>query len=147
MSKQETQKSFTSSLTVGEISKQTDISISTLHYYEKIGLLETPLRNRKGYRLYGQNSVERLDFIRKAKTLGFKLDEIRRIIDESKTGECPCDSVRSIVHTRLREVAKKIEEMNRFRNELTEVVKAWDGKKPCEAVICGLIEESDVKVK
>jgi DNA-binding transcriptional MerR regulator len=146
MSKQEIQNRFTRSLKVGEISKQTDISISTLHYYEKIGLIETPVRNRKGYRLYGQNSLERLDFIKKAKTLGFKMDEIRRIIDESKTGECPCDSVRNIVQTRLREVAKKIEEMNRFHIELTGVVKAWDEKKPCDAIICGLIEEADVKV-
>lgn len=135
---------FSNPLKVGEVSKQANISVSTLQYYEKIGLLEKPLRSRKDYRLYDQNALERLDFIKKGKTLGFKLDEIRQIIDESKSGNCPCDNVKNIVHKRLEEVDEKIAQMKQFRNDLTNVVKDWKLKKPSDSVVCNLIEESDI---
>ncbi len=138
---------FSSPLKVSEVSKQANISISTLHYYEKTRLLEKPIRNRKGYRLYDQNTLERVDFIKKAKTLGFKLDEIRQIIDESKTGDCPCENVRRIVYERLKEVDEKIEEMKQFRNDLTNVVRGWDKKTTSDSVICSLIEGSDLDFK
>ncbi|MGI8542998.1 MAG: MerR family DNA-binding protein [Aridibacter sp.] len=144
MREEKTSDRFSKSLNVGEVSKLTDISISTLHYYEKIGLIEPPVRSRKGYRLFNLNSIERLNFIKKAKTLGFKLDEIRQIIEESKTGNCPCDTVRNTVQKRLIEVDKQIARMKKFRDELKDVVKGWDAKKISDSIICGLIEEVNI---
>ncbi len=144
MREEKTSDHFSKSLNVGEVSKLTDISVSTLHYYEKIGLIEPPVRSRKGYRLFGQSSIERLDFIKKAKSLGFKLDEIRQIIEESKTGDCPCDTVRNTVQKRLTEVDTQIARMMKFRDELKDVVKGWDAKKTSDSIICGLIEEVSI---
>lgn len=134
------------SLKVSEAARAADLSVSTLHYYEKIGLIETPLRSQKGYRLYGQNTLERLDFIKKAKTLGFQLDEIRRIIDESKSGEC-CQSVRQLVQKRLAEVDEQIIEMKRFRSDLAAFINNSEKTETSDAVICGLIENSGISSK
>lgn len=77
------------------------IVIEALRFYERSGLLGIPARTASGYRAYDAGVINRLTFIRKAQTLGFSLDEIRRIIAESKAGESPCEEVREVVRQRL----------------------------------------------
>jgi DNA-binding transcriptional MerR regulator len=68
-------------LKIGELARQTGLTIKTIRYYERRGLLEQPLRTEAGYRLYGPEDVARLQFIQRAKLLGLTLEEIRELVE------------------------------------------------------------------
>ncbi len=129
-----------SSFKIGEVSQISGIGIEGLRFYERSGILGKPARTASGYRLYDADVLDRLAFIKKAQTLGFSLDEIRRIISESKMGECPCEEVREIVRRRLAELDKRLREMRRYRKELADTLLGWDEQGTAAGDICGLIE-------
>src|SRR5215204_6490558 len=68
-------------LKIGEVARQTWLSIKTIRYYESRGLLEKPPRTEGGYRLYGPEEVARLRFVQRAKLLGLTLEEIRELVE------------------------------------------------------------------
>ena len=132
-------------LKIGEVSKRSGIGIEALRFYEKSGLLDKPSRTYSGYRVYDSEVLERLAFIKQAQTLGFSLDEIRRIIEDARTGQSPCDEVREIVRHRLEELDERMREMRRYRKELAETLKEWDKVGRAPGHICGLIEGAHVE--
>ncbi len=137
----------TGSLKIGEVSQASGIGIEALRFYERSGLLGKPARTASGYRSYDAGVLDRLTFIRKAQTLGFSLDEIRRIIAESKAGESPCEEVREIVRKRLVELDERLRQMRRYRKELSETLAVWDAQEgDAEGDICGLIEGEGLEV-
>src|ERR1700733_7580737 len=71
-------------LKIGEVSKLSGVGIEALRFYEKSGLLDRPSRTYSGYRLYNQDVLERIVFIKKAQVLGFTLDEIRQLIEHKR---------------------------------------------------------------
>lgn len=131
-------------LKIGEVSKRSGVGVEALRFYEKGGLLDSPSRTYSGYRVYGEEVLERLAFIKRAQSLGFSLDEIRRIIDDARKGESPCDEVREIVRRRLAELDERMREMRLYRKELAETLEEWDEKGRAPGHICGLIEGSHV---
>jgi MerR family copper efflux transcriptional regulator len=132
-------------LKIGEVSKQSGIGIEALRFYEKSGLLDKPSRTYSGYRVYGSEVLERLAFIKRAQALGFSLDEIRRIIEDARTGQSPCDDVREIVSRRLEELDERMREMRRYRKELADTLEEWNKVGRAPGHICGLIESSRVE--
>lgn len=132
-------------LKIGEVSKESGIGIEALRFYERSGLLGKPVRSQSGYRLYDEAVLERLDFIKKAQTLGFSLDEIRRIIEDAKNDASPCDEVREIVRRRLTELDERLREMRRYRKELAATLVEWDEIGRAPGSICGLIEATEFK--
>ena len=131
-------------LKIGEVSKRSGIGIEALRFYEKGGLLDRPSRTYSGYRVYGEEVLERLEFIKRAQALGFSLDEIRRIIDDARRGESPCDEVREIVRRRMEELDERLRELHRYRKELKSTLEEWDKVGRAPGHICGLIEGSHV---
>src|ERR1700743_1377859 len=115
----ETIEAPTIQLKIGEVAKISGISIDTLRFYEKRGLLGRTARSKSGYRLYGIPVIERLLFIKKAQTLGFTLDEIHALIKIKSEGQSPCDEVRSLVRKRLEELTAHIENLIEYRDELS----------------------------
>ena len=132
-------------LKIGEVSKQSGIGIEALRFYEKSGLLDKPSRTFSGYRVYGPEILERLTFIKQAQALGFSLDEIRRIVDDARTGQSPCDEVREIVSRRLEELDERMREMRRYRKELADTLEEWNKLRRAPGHVCGLIESSHVE--
>jgi len=132
-------------LFIGELSKQTGIPIKTVRYYEEFGLLSKPKRTESGYRLYTQEDVEKLKFIKKAQSFGLKLSEIHSIISCSKEGLEPCcDLVRDLFNKKIKEFEDKIRELTATRNRLKERLKVW--VKPRQAkkakfAVCPQIED------
>ena len=88
-------------LKIGEVSKLSGLGIEALRFYEKSGLLDKPARTNSGYRMYPSSALERIEFIKRAQVLCFSLDEIKRVIDDARSGQSPCDEVREIVHRRV----------------------------------------------
>jgi DNA-binding transcriptional MerR regulator len=140
-------KSLTNSerwLRIGEVSKQSGVGIEALRFYEKQGLLNHATRTRSGYRLYSEEALERLEFIKRAQVLGFSLAEIAYIIKEKESGKSPCAEVREIVRSRLEELDERMKEMRRYRKELAEALESWDEAQEIEGGVCGLIESTAI---
>ena len=132
-------------LKIGEVSKRSGVGVEALRFYEKSGLLERPSRTFSGYRVYGEEVLERLAFIKQAQALGFSLDEVRRIIADARKGESPCEEVREIVRRRLAELDERLRELRRHREELQRTLAEWDEVGRAPGHICGLIEGSEVE--
>src|SRR5918997_2133971 len=131
-------------LKIGDVSKRSGIGIEALRFYEKSGLLDKPSRTYSGYRVYGEEVLERLAFIKQAQALGFSLDEIRQLVDDARRGESPCDEVREIVRRRMAELDERLRELHRYRKELKATLEEWDKVGRAPGHVCGLIEGSHV---
>lgn len=130
---------------IGELAKQGGVSVQTVRFYERRGILPNPLRKESGYRIYGDLDLKRLAFIRQAKALGFSLKEIQEILRMRERGECPCVDVTKIAEKHLRQVGLQIKQLRRFYVELSRWVKTWRrlGKQSISGdAICVLIERT-----
>ena len=133
--------SSTAKLKIGEVAKKAGIGVEALRFYESRGLIEPIGRTLSGYRLYDPSVFERLSFIRKAQAVSFSLDEIAWIISEARQGRRPCAEVRQMAEARLGELDQRLSELEQYRNELRETVRAWERQGEAGGgVICGLIE-------
>ena len=112
---------------IGQLAKRTQVPIDTIRYYESHGILPVPARRDSGYRTYGDDDVARLDFVRRAKALGFTLREISELLQLSGRSGEDMAAVRSAAAARLADVERKIEELSSIRNGLRQLVDACPG--------------------
>lgn len=126
-----------SPIAIGALSRATGVNIETIRYYERVGLLPAPPRSLGGYRLYGHDHARRLLFIRRARALGFALDEVRTLLRLGDKRERSCAAVRDLAGTHLADVRGKIADLRRMERILAEMVATCaDGMLPD----CPLIE-------
>jgi DNA-binding transcriptional MerR regulator len=137
-------------LKIGEVARQTGLSIKTIRYYERRGLLEQPPRTQGGYRLYGTEEVARLRFVQRAKLLGLTLEEIKELVElavRCNEGEI-VPRLEEVLEAKLAEMERKMVELSAFRQNLLyyrERASALSGVLPtdryCEDVsFCGCLE-------
>jgi DNA-binding transcriptional MerR regulator len=124
-------------LTIGELGKATATKIETIRYYEKIGLLPAPERTSGNYRSYAAEHQERLGFIRRARDLGFSIEDVRELLKLSAHGERPCEQVDQLVARHLETTERKIEALKRLRHELRDTLVLCKGGRIAE---CRIIE-------
>lgn len=129
-------------LLIGQLAAAAGVKSDTVRYYEKAGLLARPERTAGGYRVYGESALAQLRFIRKAQTLGFKLEEIRKILRFRGQGTETCRCVLSMAETTLAETEAKLKELHEFHDALQRNVKKWQRQTrgPLAAEFCALIE-------
>ncbi|MBI2956604.1 MAG: heavy metal-responsive transcriptional regulator [Acidobacteria bacterium] len=108
---------------IGQLARAAGVSVHTVRYYERLGLLPPPLRRDSGYRVYSPATLERLRFIRQAQAAGLRLDEIREVLRLKYAGQSPCDCVRALLQQKLVEVEREMAELRRFRRELHAALK------------------------
>ena len=130
-------------LTVSELAKLAQATPDAVRHYIRIGLLAPKRCSEKGYRLFGEDDVKRVKFIRQAKGLGFTLTDIRVIFDHSRRGLSPCPVVREIICQRMDENRSRLAELNALQRRMDEAWERWktmpDGE-PEGDIICYLIE-------
>jgi MerR family transcriptional regulator, Zn(II)-responsive regulator of zntA len=131
---------------VSELALKCHVSKDTVRYYAKIGLLQ-PQRNQKnGYQYFNEQDMKRLDFIRRAKYLGYTLKEIKHIFKESQKGSSPCPLVRDLIQQRLKSNKERLAQLIELQHHMEEALKKWrempDGV-PDGNSICKLIESID----
>ena len=112
-------------LQIGELSRRTGCNIETIRYYERIGLLPTPSR-RGRFRSYAREDVARLGFVRRARELGFTLDEVRALLGLANGGESRCADVRDLAASHLKDVRERIADLERMERVLADSVRACD---------------------
>ena len=127
---------------IGDLASRTGLSTDAIRYYEKEGLLPPPRRADNGYRDYGPEAVEDLQFIRKAQMVGLRLTDIREVLDIVSGGRPPCDHVRSVLRERLDEVDRKLGELKALRTTLRRSLVRLDGEPAEAGCRCAVIESS-----
>lgn len=116
---------------IGQLAKDVSVPIDTVRHYERIGLLQPATRLASGYRRYGEIERKRLRFIRRAKALGFTLDEIDELLALSAGRNV--QSIRKTASARLTDIERRIEELNRVRDSLRQLIAACPGHGRAEA--------------
>jgi len=130
----------------GEVAKKVGIHIDTIRFYEQKGLLTTPQRAANGYRVYKQDTVNRLQFILKAKSLGFTLKEIEELLALSEKNKGSCCEMLSFTNEKIRDVSQKILQLQRIELVLKKLHQSCKTKGTPEycPIIEALIEPGDL---
>ena len=133
----------TATLKVGELAKRGDVTAETVRHYTREGLL-TPTRHPdNGYQLYSSTDAERLQFIQRARKLGFSIAEIRDILTHADQGDSPCPLVRDLLANRLPQIRHRIAELEALAQRMEQALESWqampDGT-PDGHSLCRLIE-------
>lgn len=128
---------------IGAVARAAGVSVHTLRYYERLGLLPPPQRTRAGYRVYERPTVDRLRFIQQAQALGFSLAEIKEIVRLKYSGQSPCACVRRRLRQRLDEVEQEMKRLRKVRREVRaclERSRALPRLPHAASSICPIIE-------
>lgn len=129
-------------ITIGVASRQTGVHIETIRYYERIGLLPEPARGPGGQRRYGEAQLRRLCFVRRARELGFTLEEVRGLLRLVDGGRYSCAEVRALTLAHLRELRRRIADLERLAVALEELAgRCEDGAAPACPIIETLFRE------
>lgn len=116
-----------SKLSIGKVAQQAGLPIDTIRYYERAGLIAPPARRESGYRDYAPEVVKQLQFIRRAKDLGFTLSEIAELLALSAQGGRDMGAMKSAAQAKLEVVDEKVRELLRIRRGLKRLVAACPG--------------------
>ena len=136
------------SFQIGEFAKRTHLTVDAIRYYERRNLLPTPIRTAGRFRVYTDNDVERVRFVRQMQMLGFSLAEITRLAQLRAVKSHACEAVREFLNGKLTEVAAKIKELQQVQVELrsdlrkcNHALKHRRGKRACA---CPVLERTEI---
>lgn len=124
-------------LKIGQLARASGVSVDTIRFYERRGLLPEPRRLPSGYRIYGEAMVERIGFAKSLQALGFTLDEIRETLREVDRGAAPCASSRPRFRAVLARIDGKIAELRATRRRAVRALAR------CEQGRCALTERAE----
>lgn len=114
-------------MTIGRLSKAGGVKVTTIRYYESIGLMEEPARSDSGQRLYGEEAVRRLGFIRHARELGFPVTTIRELIALQTSPGKDCEAVDTLARRQLKDVRERIARLRALESELSGMIASCEG--------------------
>ena len=109
-------------LMIGQLARRTRTKVETIRFYEKNGLLPAPSRTGGNYRAYELVHLSRLSFIRRARELGFSLDQIREFLKLADDRSQSCAAVDAIAREHRKEVERKIEDLTALKSELDRMI-------------------------
>ena len=125
-------------MTIGKVAENAGIGVETVRFYERKGLIAQPKRPEHGFRVYSDDAVQRLRFIRQAQELGFSLREIEDLLALRTDPGSDCADVRDRAVTKLDDVEGKIRQLRRIRGALKQVIAACPGHGALNG--CSIIE-------
>lgn len=124
-------------ITIGKLARHSGVNIETIRYYERIGMLPAPPRSAGGHRLYDEDHLKRLSFVRRCRQLGFSLDEVRALLSLVDGGDYSCDDVRRMALHQLDAVRRRIKDLRIMERTLDEMAGRCDGG---EVPDCPIVE-------
>lgn len=125
-------------LRTAEVAEQAGVNVETLRFYERKGILPEPPRRASGYREYPADTVERVKFIKRAQELGFALREIEEILGFRQTAGAKSGQVRKLAEAKVKEIERKIRDLESMKESLSALLCACDGKRTVAS--CPIIE-------
>ena len=132
-----------SSLTVSKLADRVGTSTDTVRYYERIGLLPEPDRSASGYRVYDDDAVQRVRFIKYAQRFGLRLEEIGELLDIREKGLCPCGHTRTLLERRLAQLDDDMAAMSRLRGDIADMLEGLPTRGPRDGAATDTGKEVD----
>lgn len=108
-------------LTIGQLAKAAGVNVETIRYYQRIHLINEPVKPAQGYRRYSTPTVERIRFIKRAQELGFSLDEITDLLS---LNDRDCFDARAIAEHKQEVIQQRIDDLSAMQRELAKLIKA-----------------------
>jgi len=130
-------------LFIGQVAKKAGVTSKTIRYYETVGLLSPPPRGANRYRIYRQEVVQLLLFIKKAQRAGFTLAEIKEIVDLHRCGQEPCAHVQTLLHRKIADLDQQLKDLVALRKKLRALAAEFTARvqrNRITAVVCPRIE-------
>jgi DNA-binding transcriptional MerR regulator len=109
----------------GELAKLAGLSPDSIRHYERIGILPTAPRSGSGYRLYGEEAVQRVRMVRSALQMGFSLRELADIVRARDRGEVPCHKVFHMAEEKLLSITQQIRDLRKMEQYMRRVLRKW----------------------
>ncbi len=130
-------------LYIGEAARRAGVTVKAIRYYERIGLIPEAGRNEGKFRIFPAETVERIEFIKRAQTLGFTLEEIGEMLAVYDQGDCTCGQVRDSVESKVGVIERKLRELRSLRRDLIAVMaRLADRDRERSTTICPVIHET-----
>ncbi|WP_163539972.1 Hg(II)-responsive transcriptional regulator [Gracilibacillus sp. YIM 98692] len=127
-------------LQIGEVAKRSQVNKDTIRYYERLGIIPEPKRTHSGYRMYTEEIVERLSFIKRMKELGFTLKEVEKLLGVVDKDESKCSDVIEFSKEKLKDVQVKIRDLQKVEKMLKELHTCCDAPNETDIYKCKIIE-------
>jgi MerR family mercuric resistance operon transcriptional regulator/MerR family gold-responsive transcriptional activator of gol and ges genes len=134
-----------SELTIGKLAKLVGINIQTVRYYERRSLLSPMAKRPSGYRLYGEDAIRRLRFIKNAQTLGFTLHEIAELLNLRVSSLARCGDVQRTAQTKLVQVEAKVTDLRALARALQGLIQACRAGQPTDR--CPILKSLEDEAK
>ena len=109
-------------MAIGALARATGTKAETIRYYERIGLLPRPPRTAANYRSYGASELARLSFVRRARALGFSIDQVSALLELADCRERSCEAVDTLAQQHLVAIDAKIADLTALRRELAGLI-------------------------
>jgi MerR family transcriptional regulator, mercuric resistance operon regulatory protein len=114
-------------MTIGALSEHTEVNIETIRYYERIGILPNPPRSKGGRRLYAEEYQRRLVFVRRARQLGFTLEDVRALLRLTEDRHMVCGKVKRLTENHIADIHRKVNVLERLEGALSAMVTQCRG--------------------
>ena len=127
-----------SALSIGRLAKETGLSVETIRFYERLGLIDSPPRKANSYRQYNAEDVRRVQFIQEAKAVGFSLKEIGELLSLRLDSDATCREARAKAQARLLDIEEKMHRLKRMQDALRRLVQQCRSLGPVSG--CPILE-------
>src|SRR3546814_20303706 len=107
---------------IGKLAKATGTKVETIRYYESVGLLAPPARTKSNYRAYSAQHLARLSFIRRARALGFSIEQVQALLKLADQKDISCSAVDAIARDHLAAIDRKLRDLNTLRTEFISLI-------------------------
>lgn len=115
-----------SQLTIGKLAKAAGVGIETVRFYEKKGLIKTPVARNGAFRVYSNENIDHIRFIKRVQDLGFTLREIKELLALDQNSRSSCAVVASKTNNKIREIQNKIADLRKVEESLKNLLCACD---------------------
>lgn len=133
---------MTRALSIGDLAAASRARITTIRYYERIGLLPSPGRTGGGHRSYAEEHLRRLVFIRRAREIGFGIEQVRLLLALSRPTHASCAEVRRLAARHLEEIRARIRQLQHVESTLADTIAHCSGEQGVPCPVLSFLEPS-----
>ena len=131
---------------ISQLARAAEVPTSTLRYYERVGLVYPAERAENNYRVYSEEALQTVRFIRTAQSAGFTLDDVRALLSLQQGDVALCKDVQPLIEKRLQDVSQRMKEMRHIQRMLKSflaICSTQDGEVPCPVI--GSLSDQEIR--